>query len=99
MPRRSSARRGCPCTPWGLRSPVLRRIEARLSLLAPRPVGLVHLPRRGAIRLGPEHVFENGSRILVERGLEQALGVGGRGGRRAARSLENRRERPVEVAG
>src|SRR6266849_1016036 len=74
-----------------------RRIEARLPLFAPRAVGLVHLPRRGALALRPQYVLEDRARVAVERLVEQSLGVAGRGRRRAARLLDDGRERPVEV--
>src|SRR5213593_2961978 len=74
-----------------------RRIEARLPLLLPRTVGLVHLPRRQALALRPQHLLEQPARVAVERLVEQPLGVGGRGGRGAARLADDGRERPVEV--
>src|SRR2546427_722065 len=73
------------------------RIEARLPLLLPGAVGLVHLPRRHALALRPQHLLEQPARVAVERLVEQSLGVGGRGGRGAARLPDDGRERPVEV--
>src|SRR5438128_1183765 len=74
-----------------------RRIEARLPLLLPRTVGLVHLPRRHALALRPQHLLDQPARVAVERLVEQSLGVGGRGRRGAARLPDDSRERPVEV--
>src|SRR5207245_4492464 len=65
--------------------PVRRRIEARVALLAPRPIGLVHLPRSPALGLRQQDFLEDRARIAVERFVEQSLGVGRRGGRCAPR--------------
>src|SRR4029453_8378159 len=79
--------------------PARRRIESRLALLAPRAVGLVHLPRRDALVLRPQHLFEARPWVAMERFVEQTLGVRGRGGGRAAGLLDDRRQGPLEVGG
>src|SRR5215467_16139314 len=76
--------------------PVLGLIVAGLALLAPRAVCLVHLPRPRALVLRPQHRLEARPRVEVERLVEQPFGVGGGGGRRATRLLEDQREGPVE---
>src|SRR5437867_11169674 len=79
--------------------PARWRIEAGLALLAPRPVGLVHLPRPRALVLRPQHLLEARARVAVKRLVEQPLGVGGRGGGGGARLVDDRREAPVALAG
>src|SRR5207245_10137557 len=56
--------------------PVRRRIEPRLALLAPRPIGLVHLPRGAALGLRQQDFLEHRARIAVDRFGAQSLGVG-----------------------
>src|SRR5437870_5616545 len=80
------------------RPPVRRRIEPRLALLAPRPIGLVHLPRGDALGLRQQDFLEDRARIAVERFVEQSLGVGRRGGPRALRLCDDRSQRALEVA-
>src|SRR5438445_2098166 len=74
-----------------------RRIEARLPLLVPGAVGLVHLPRRHALGLRVQHLLEERARVVVERLVKETLGVGDRDRRCATRLGDDGRERLVEL--
>src|SRR5882672_7602536 len=76
-----------------------RRVEPRLALLVPRSVGLVHLPRRHALVLGPQHVLQQRARVAMKRLVQEALGVSGGGRRGAAPLRDDRGQRGVEVGG
>src|SRR5262249_31790133 len=74
-----------------------RRKEAGLALLAPRAIGLLHLPRRLALVLRPQDVLELFARVAMERAVEQPLGVGVGGRRRGARLADDIRHRPLQI--
>ncbi len=72
-----------------------RRVETRLSPLVPGPVGLLHLPGGHALPLGLHHLLDHRARVPVEGGVQQPLGVAGRGARGVNRLLHDARERRV----